>query len=196
MKATQALSQTKEALAISRHAEQSALSQASHDSLTGLANRDLFDARLAQAMSMAKRHDWTLAVMFLDLDRFKPINDRHGHAAGDAVLKEVAARLARHARDEDTVSRAGGDEFLVLLVNPQGPENILRIAEAVGQRISAPIVWNGLQLDVNVSIGVAVYPADAVDGASLIRMADAAMYDVKKTRAACERTGSPDLEIS
>ncbi len=83
-----------------------------HDSTTGLPNRDLFDDRLTHAIALAKRHTWVLAVMFLDLDRFKYINDTHGHAVGDAVLKEVAKRLLRHARDEDTVCRNGGDEFL------------------------------------------------------------------------------------
>ena len=121
--------------------------------------------------------------MFLDLDRFKAINDAYGHSVGDAVLKEIAARLSRHAREEDTVCRNGGDEFLYLLVNPQGDENVERIAQAVAGRISQPIAVDGLQLVVQASIGIAVYPRNAQSGESLIRQADAAMYDAKKTRS-------------
>jgi two-component system cell cycle response regulator len=110
-----------------------------HDSTTGLPNRDLFDDRLTHAIALAKRHTWMLAVMFLDLDRFKCINDTHGHAVGDGVLKEVAKRLLQHTRDEDTVCRNGGDEFLYLLMNPQGSENIERIANTLLKTIGKPI---------------------------------------------------------
>ena len=103
------LADTQAALAISQEEERDARRRALHDSKTGLPNRDLFDDRLSHAISLARRHDWTLAVMFLDLDGFKNINDTHGHAAGDSVLKEVARRLLLHSRDEDTVCRNGGD---------------------------------------------------------------------------------------
>ena len=178
-----ALAESKAALASSKEAEKEARHLALHDSTTGLPNRALFDTRLDQAISLAKRQGWTLAVMFLDLDRFKVINDVHGHSAGDAVLKEVAERLSGHAREEDTVCRNGGDEFLYLLVNPQGDENVERIAQAVAERISLPIAVDGLQLMVQASIGIAVYPRNAQSGESLIRQADAAMYDAKKTRS-------------
>ena len=157
--ARRALTVTKAALATSIDAEKEALLQAQHDSTTGLPNRDLFDVRLAGAIAIAKRHDWTLAVMFLDLDRFKSINDNHGHHAGDAVLKGVSERLSGHVREEDTLCRTGGDEFLYLVVNPQGHRNIERIAQAVVSRISQPIAIDGLQLAVEASVGIAVYPS-------------------------------------
>jgi two-component system, cell cycle response regulator len=152
-----------------------------HDSTTGLPNRDLFDDRLTHAIALAKRHTWMLAVMFLDLDRFKCINDTHGHAVGDRVLKEVAKRLLQHARDEDTVCRNGGDEFLYLLMNPQGTENIERIADALLKTIGQPIDLGDLQPVINASIGIAVYPGNGASGEQLIRNADTAMYRAKKT---------------
>jgi two-component system, cell cycle response regulator len=155
--------------------------KALHDSTTGLPNRDLFNDRLAHAIAMAKRHAWTLAVMFLDLDRFKSINDTHGHAVGDKVLQEVAKRLSGHARDEDTVCRNGGDEFLYLLINPQGSENIRRIADTLLQTISQPIDAGDLKPIIKASIGIAVYPDDGTTGEQLIRNADAAMYRAKES---------------
>jgi two-component system cell cycle response regulator len=154
-----------------------------HDSTTGLPNRDLFDDRLTHAIALAKRHSWTLAVMFLDLDRFKNVNDTHGHAVGDGVLKEVAKRLLRHARDEDTVCRNGGDEFLYLLMNPQSSENIERIADALLNTIGQPIDMGDLQPVIKVSIGIAIYPENGTTGEQLIKNADTAMYLAKKTTA-------------
>jgi diguanylate cyclase (GGDEF)-like protein len=154
--------------------------RALHDSTTGLPNRDLFDDRLTHAIALAKRHTWMLAVMFLDLDRFKYVNDTHGHAVGDGVLKEVAKRLLLHARDEDTVCRNGGDEFLYLLMNPQGSENIDRIAGALLKTIWQPIDMGDLQPVIKASIGIAVYPANGTTGEQLIRNADVAMYRAKK----------------
>ena len=138
-KSRQALADTEVALATAQEEEKKAQLRALHDSTTGLPNRDLFDDWLAHAISLAARQSWTLAVMFLDLDCFKSINDTHGHAAGDRVLKEVAKRLLHHSRDEDTVCRNGGDEFQYLLVNPQGSENIERITGAVLKNIAQPI---------------------------------------------------------
>lgn len=129
--------------------------------------------------------NWTLAVLFLDLDGFKEINDTHGHAAGDSVLKEVARRLSLRARDEDTVCRNGGDEFLYLLVNPQGRENIERIAALVSANIARPITVGSSQRVVNASIGVAVYPADGATGDELIKAADTAMYRAKRLGSGC-----------
>jgi two-component system, cell cycle response regulator len=154
--------------------------RALHDSTTGLPNRDLFDDRLTHAIALAKRHTWMLAVMFLDLDRFKYVNDTHGHAVGDGVLKEVAKRLLLHARDEDTVCRNGGDEFLYLLMNPQGSENIDRIAGALLKTIGQPIDMGDLQPVIKASIGIAVYPANGTTGEQLIRNADVTMYRAKK----------------
>jgi two-component system cell cycle response regulator len=151
-----------------------------HDSTTGLPNRDLFDDRLTHAIALAKRHTWMLAVMFLDLDRFKCVNDTYGHAVGDEVLKEVAKRLLQHTRDEDTVCRNGGDEFLYLLINPQGSENIEQIAGGLLKTIGQPIDIGDLQPVVKASIGIAVYPANGTSGEQLIRNADIAMYRAKK----------------
>jgi diguanylate cyclase (GGDEF)-like protein len=152
-----------------------------HDSTTGLPNRDLFDDRLTHAIALAKRHTWMLAVMFLDLDRFKCINDTHGHAVGDGVLKEVAKRLLQHTRDEDTVCRNGGDEFLYLLMNPQDTEDIERIADTLLKTIGQPIDMDGLQPVIKASIGIAIYPENGTTGEQLIRNADTAMYLAKKT---------------
>jgi two-component system cell cycle response regulator len=156
-----------------------------HDSTTGLPNRELFDDRLTHAIALAKRHTWMLAVMFLDLDRFKCINDTHGHAVGDEVLKEVAKRLLQHARDEDTVCRNGGDEFLYLLMNPQSSENIERIAHTLLKTIAQPIDMGDLHPIIKASIGIAIYPENGATGEQLIRNADAAMYRAKKTTMGC-----------
>ena len=180
------LADTQAALAISQEEERDARRRALHDSMTGLPNRDLFDDRLSNAISLARRHDWTLAVMFLDLDGFKKINDTHGHAAGDSVLKEVARRLSLHSRDEDTVCRNGGDEFLYLLVNPHGKENIERIAGLVSANIAEPIAVDSWQFVVNASIGIAVYPGDGATADELIKSADTAMYRAKKHEGSCE----------
>ncbi len=118
--------------------------------------------------------------MFLDLDQFKCINDTYGHAAGDVVLKEVAHRLLQHARDEDTVCRNGGDEFLYLLVNPQGAENVERIAEHILSNIAVAIRIDAFDLVVSPSIGIALYPDHGTTGAELIARADAAMYRAKR----------------
>ena len=165
-----------------------------HDTTTGLPNRNLFNDRLTHAIALAKRHTWTLAVMFLDLDRFKCINDTHGHAVGDGVLKEVAKRLSQHARDEDTVCRNGGDEFLYLLMNPGGNENVERIAWALLKTIGQPIDMGDLQLVINASIGIAVYPGDGASEEQLIRNADTAMYRAKKAGVGCIFFNAPEME--
>ncbi len=175
-----ALARTESSLAVSKEEERRSKLLALHDAATGLPNRVLFDDRLSHALSLAERQQWTLAVMFLDLDRFKSINDQFGHAAGDAVLKEVAQRLLQHARDEDTVCRNGGDEFLYLLVNPQGTENVERIARNILAKVSVPIQLGTLELVISPSIGIALFPDHAVNGADLIARADAAMYRAKR----------------
>ena len=193
-KSRQALADTEVALATAEKEEKKAQLRALHDSTTGLPNRDLFDDRLAHAISLAERHAWTLAVMFLDLDRFKSINDTNGHAAGDLVLKEVAKRLLQHSREEDTVCRNGGDEFLYLLVNPQGRENIERIAGAVLEEIAQPIDVEDLRLVIKSSIGIAVYPDNGTTGEQLIKNADSAMYVAKKSMSGCVFFNALDAE--
>ncbi len=180
--AKQALAKSQSDLAVSQEGEKKAKLEALYDSTTGLPNRALFDTRLEQAVSMVARHGGTLAVMFLDLDGFKSVNDLHGHAAGDAVLLEVASRLSEHARAEDTVCRNGGDEFLYLLVNPQGTHNIERIAQSVYCRLAQDIGWPDATLRIRASIGISRYPGDGRSADELIRRADAAMYRAKKSR--------------
>lgn len=193
-----ALVESSAALAATRKAAKEARQRALHDSRTGLPNRDLFNARLQQAMFMAKRHGWTLALMFVDLDGFKCINDRQGHAAGDKVLRAIAARLSQHARKEDIVCRNGGDEFLYLLVNPQGTDNIERIARNILHRIAQPLPVGDLQFVVQASIGIALYPDSAMSAEALIGLADSAMYRAKRDGTgyafdgAVERAGTID----
>lgn len=124
--------------------------------------------------------------MFLDLDRFKLVNDTHGHAAGDHVLTGVAQRLLRHARDEDTVCRNGGDEFLYLLINPTDRKTVSRIARSVCEAIKAPMDVGANQFVIAPSIGIALYPDHGTDGQRLVDHADAAMYRAKQLGSQCE----------
>lgn len=181
-----ALADSEAALALSRDAERTASQLAMHDQKTGLPNRTLFDDRLAQAIAGAERHGWLLAVLFLDLDRFKLVNDTHGHAAGDTVLTAVAERLMRNARDEDTVCRNGGDEFLYLLINPSGREAVAQIADMVRKAIGSPVGLGTKQFRVTPSIGIALYPEHGMSGPTLIANADDAMYRAKKRGSAFE----------
>lgn len=174
-----ALVEAETALLTAQEDERHATLRALHDSATGLPNRVLFDDRLAQGISLAERHGWILAVMFLDLDRFKNINDDHGHAAGDLVLREIASRLSQYARDEDTVCRSGGDEFLYLLVNPKSSTDVERKAVAVLGDIAQAIAVGGRDLIVRASIGIAMYPGDGTTADQLVRNADTAMYRAK-----------------
>lgn len=151
-----------------------------HDALTGLPNRELFNDRLGYAIALAHRRDWNLAVMFIDLDGFKGINDTLGHAAGDEVLTRTAKRLTKKLRFADTVSRYGGDEFVLLLMNPQAHGNIQRIAEEVLAELAEPFMFGDQELAIRASLGIAVYPDHAMGGDELIQKADAAMYVAKK----------------
>ena len=164
----------------SRHA-------ALHDVLTGLPNRVLFNDRLEHGIAQAKRQGWTLAVMFVDLDKFKSINDTHGHDAGDAVLQTVAQRLRENARDDDTVSRHGGDEFLYLLTNIQDEKDIVMIAEKIIAAIQVPCTVSVRDGDINpsigASIGIAIFPKNGATGNALIKSADEAMYLAKKNKS-------------
>ena len=176
-----ALADTEAALTAAQLEAHEAHLRSLHDSLTGLPNRELFDDRLIKAISLAERHEWTLAVMFLDLDKFKEINDAHGHAAGDVLLKKIAERLLQCVREEDSVCRNGGDEFLYLLMNPRGNQNIGRIAKSVLWSMAQPVRLGDLEFVIKPSIGVAIYPNDGLSAGQLIRNADAAMYHAKKS---------------
>ena len=155
---------------------------AHHDSLTGLPNRLLFSDRLDQAVRLAKRNHRQFALLYLDLDKFKPVNDTQGHAAGDELLKLVAMRIRRLIRDSDTVARVGGDEFALILLDIAGREQ----AEAVARKISAALVapfdlgTPKQSVEIGTSIGIAIFPEDAVDAEALVKAADAAMYGTKQ----------------
>ncbi|MEL0584911.1 MAG: EAL domain-containing protein [Candidatus Thiodiazotropha sp. (ex. Lucinoma kazani)] len=153
---------------------------AHHDSLTNLPNRLLFEDRLEHAIAQAKRQKRQLAVLFLDLDRFKNINDSLGHAMGDELLKEVAARLQKILRDDDTAARLGGDEFTVLVENIEDPSQAAVVATKIQEKFKAPFKIAGRELHVTTSIGISIYPEDGKDVADLTKNADAAMYQAKE----------------
>ena len=160
---------------------------ARHDTLTDLPNRRLVEDRLAVALEQARSGLRHVAVLYIDLDRFKHVNDSLGHAAGDRLLVEVARRLRSCVREGDTVGRQGGDEFIVLLANLGDEQGPARVAESVLARLAEPFDIDGRALSVTASVGVATFPADGGDGETLIRNADAAMYLVKGAgRNACQ----------
>lgn len=154
-----------------------------HDALTGLPNRVLFNDRLEHGIEQAKRHGWKLAVMFLDLDKFKTINDTYGHDAGDAVLLMIARRLTDTTRTDDTISRHGGDEFLYLLMEISEEQDAAIVAEKVIQAVQVPCVVGTSELQVNTSIGISIYPRDGTTVDALITRADAAMYRAKHSQS-------------
>jgi diguanylate cyclase (GGDEF)-like protein/PAS domain S-box-containing protein len=153
---------------------------ADHDALTGLPNRRLLEDRLTQALALSYRNRKNTAVMFVDLDRFKNINDSLGHSVGDQLLKDVAQRLVRQLRVGDTICRIGGDEFVVVLPEVKRSSDVAHVAQKVIDQLSQPVVVEERELVVTCSIGIAVYPDDGRDAESLIRNADAAMYHAKE----------------
>jgi diguanylate cyclase (GGDEF)-like protein/PAS domain S-box-containing protein len=153
---------------------------AQHDFLTGLPNRSLVNDRITQAISFAARYTKQLAVMFVDLDLFKRINDSLGHAVGDKLLQQVATRIVACVRRSDTVGRIGGDEFIVLLSQVGHAEDAVFIARKILSSLAAPYLIDQKQLQINASIGVSTYPADGTDSETLIHRADTAMYEAKK----------------
>ena len=155
---------------------------AHHDILTGLPNRLLFNDRLNQAISLAKRGSRQFALLYVDLDKFKPVNDTLGHDAGDELLKDVAERIRREVRESDTVARVGGDEFTVILPDIARREDAETVARKIIAALAAPFQL-GIQkqsVEIGTSIGIARYPADAQDADALVKAADAAMYGAKK----------------
>ncbi len=152
---------------------------AEFDALTDLPNRVLFSDRLSQAIHYARRNQRQLAVIFLDLDKFKPINDNYGHAMGDRVLKIVAQRMQECVRESDTVARIGGDEFTVLLNDVENGDVVLHVAEKIRQALNQPIVIDNIQMNISSSSGVALFPEHGSDEIELTRHADFAMYHAK-----------------
>ena len=168
--------------------------QAYHDLLTNLPNRALLRDRLSLAISQAKREEEMLAVMFLDLDRFKNINDSLGHVVGDELLQQVSTRLKSCVREGDTLARFGGDEFTLLLPKiAKGKEDVSKIAEKINEVLKDPFVIDNNELYVSASIGISIYPRDGTDMDSLIKHADIAMYNVKDTGKNNYRFYSTDM---
>lgn len=151
-----------------------------HDALTGLPNRALFYDRFEHGLEQAKRHGWNLAVMFLDLDNFKQINDEYGHDIGDKVLLTIAKRLKQNTRSDDTICRFGGDEFLYLLMEVKSEREVLKIIKKLIITIELPCHDAGPNLIVKSSIGVSLFPKNANNIKDLIKCADEAMYIAKQ----------------
>ena len=151
-----------------------------HDALTGLPNRRVLEDRLQQAIASAARSQARVALFFIDLDKFKPVNDRYGHEAGDWLLKQVAVRMRDCLRQSDTVSRVGGDEFVVLLPTPASEAAALAVAEKIRAQLNIPFLRDGLELHISSSIGVAFYPDHAATAQELLRLGDSAMYQAKQ----------------
>jgi diguanylate cyclase (GGDEF)-like protein len=150
-----------------------------YDTLTDIPNRKLLSDRLQQAISIAKRDEKRLAVMFIDLDKFKPINDELGHYVGDLLLKEVTKRMQDCVRESDTVARIGGDEFIVLLPNIEAVQDAMLVAEKIRHSLNQPFMLVGQSLNISSSTGIAVYPEHGKDEIQLVKNADTAMYIAK-----------------
>ncbi|WP_187274084.1 bifunctional diguanylate cyclase/phosphodiesterase [Paenibacillus sp. N3.4] len=150
-----------------------------HDTLTGLPNRRLFDDRLKQALLHAQRSEQLAAVMFLDMDRFKDVNDTLGHAFGDQLIRSAGERLLSCLRESDTVYRQGGDEFTILLESFTKPEDVRMVASRIQAALEEPFILQGLPVSITASIGIALYPLDGLKSEELLRHADEAMYIAK-----------------
>ena len=181
-------------------AEEQIKALANYDNLTGLPNRRLFTERFNAAIDLARVQSGRLAALFVDLDRFKQINDTQGHSAGDSVLCEVAERLNRCVRggadEADVVARLGGDEFVVLLTQVNEPQQAYRVAERILNAVRKPFTINGHENFISASIGLANYPEDGLDADTLLRNADAAMYSVKAQGRNDVRGYRPELNLA
>lgn len=168
----------KQKILFEQNMEQFAL--AHHDTLTGLANRRLFIRFLEKVLPLARRHKHQFAILYLDLDGFKAVNDTKGHDAGDQILQEVASRLLTVVRDSDLVARFGGDEFVVIAQRIEGREGAQILAGRILSALHAPFLIQSDQIHIGASIGIAIFPDDADEGERLIQLADDALYHVKK----------------
>jgi diguanylate cyclase (GGDEF)-like protein len=164
-----------------KQVEQKITHLAHHDYLTGLPNRALFLDNLEHAIPLARRGHYNVAILFLDLDGFKRVNDTLGHDAGDLLLKEVARRLKALVRNSDTVARIGGDEFTFILNNIGAEENAAAVAQKIIAALSAPVDIKGQACQIGGSIGIAIYPDDAKNYDTLLTQADEAMYLAKQS---------------
>jgi len=163
-----------------KRAEEEIRSLAYHDQLTGLPNRSLLRDRMQQALAQARRQNRQMALLFLDLDRFKDVNDTLGHDAGDELLRMVARQLDSCVRQSDTVARLGGDEFVILLTSVKNAHDPVVVAEKILQLLTRPFVLNGKEVFTSTSIGIAMYPDDGADADTLLKHADMAMYEAKE----------------
>jgi len=154
--------------------------KAMHDQLTGLPNRALFLESLDRAIAKAKRRSARFSVLFIDLDRFKEVNDTMGHHAGDLLLQSVAQRLGTAVRESDLVARLGGDEFVILIEEQQGPEDVMIVAQKALALLERPVAIDGREAEISGSIGIASYPEDGTDVGTLVKNADVAMYQAKE----------------
>ena len=150
-----------------------------HDTLTGLPNRSLFNDRIKMALAQARRNKQKLAVLMLDLDKFKLVNDTLGHDVGDQLLKAVASRLNSLLRESDTIGRMGGDEFMILLSDINSQEDAIRVADKILQSFKLPFEFDRHKLHVTTSIGISVYPKNGKKASTLLKNADKAMYNSK-----------------
>jgi len=175
--------------------EKLATAAAEQDALTGLPNRILMNDRLTQAITLSRRHHTRLALLFLDLDGFKQVNDTLGHAVGDKLLQSIAARLTDALRRSDTVSRQGGDEFIILLTDLRTPEDAALISNNLLAEIAKPFTIEGHDVTLTTSIGIALYPEDASDAESLIKNADIAMYQAKETSRNAYQFFRPSMNL-
>ena len=178
---------------------------AHYDSLTNLPNRLLFEDRLRQALAQARDSEQLVAVMFLDFDCFKTINDSFGHAVGDALLKAMAERLARNIRESDTAARFGGDEFILICNDLRQPQDAAKIAQLVLEAVAKPYMLEGHEVHISASIGITLYPLDEnqVDGnknksdvQTLLRNADIAMYKAKKQGKNTYQFYTPEMNVA
>ncbi|MBU0663122.1 MAG: sensor domain-containing diguanylate cyclase [Proteobacteria bacterium] len=170
-----------------KKAEQELAHMATHDALTDLPNRTLFQIRLEQEILHARRSKNKIAIMLMDLDSFKEINDTLGHLVGDSLLKMLAFRLTKLKRESDTVARLGGDEFIFMLPNQHSEHDADHTVRNLFHLLDKPFEIDGHQIQVKASIGIAIYPDDSQDIESLTRYADIAMYDAKRTIGSCYR---------
>lgn len=170
--------------------------QATHDSLTGLPNRTLFNDRLEQAMHHAHRAQHKIALLFIDLDGFKDVNDTQGHHTGDQLLKEVATRLHSCVRETDTVARLGGDEFAIILIDVNSQESIERLLRKILEVVKLPFAFSNEHAYITASVGVTLYPGDATDKDNLLKNADQAMYSAKYLGKNCFKFFTNEMQIA
>ena len=181
------LSKSDAALSQSRADERRSRHSSMHDALTGLPSLTLFQDRVSSALAQAERHAWRLAVMFIDLDDFKIVNDTFGHDVGDRVLQVVAERLKVVVRASDTVSRRSGDEFLLLMLEAKDRPNVAAFAARIANSLAEPCDVDGVRVLVRASIGFALYPEDGGSAPALLKLADAAMYAAKNQKTGAAR---------